>query len=74
MSQILKYIDQIGREQNRDVLYIEFDREIYSNYDYEQYEERNNLLKWLKDNDIPYENVPIMLVRMVGKVTEDSYI
>ena len=55
MSQILKYIDQIGREQNRDVLYIEFDREIYSNYDYEQYEERNNLLKWLKDNDIPYE-------------------
>ena len=54
MAQILKHIDQIGREKNRDVLYIEFDREIYSNYDYEQYEERNNLLKWLKDNDIPY--------------------
>jgi len=54
MAQIIKHIDQIGREQNRDVLYIEFDREIYSDYIYEQYEERNNLLKWLDDNDIPY--------------------
>ncbi len=55
MPQILKHIDKIAREKQRDVLFIEFDREIYPSYDYENYEERKKLLQWLDKNNIPYE-------------------
>ena len=55
MPQIVKHIDKIAREKQRDVLFIDFDREIYPSYDYENYEERNKLITWLEENDIPYQ-------------------
>ena len=55
MPKILKHIDKIAREKNRDVLFITFSKEIFPAYDYENYDERNNLLKWLKSNNIPYQ-------------------
>ena len=55
MPQILKHIDKIAREKQRDVLFIDFDREMYPSYDYKNYEERKKLLQWLDKNNIPYE-------------------
>ncbi len=55
MPKILKHIDQIGREKNRDVLYIEFDRKVFAGYRYQNYQNRAELIEWLKTNDIAYE-------------------
>jgi len=55
MPQILKHIDKIAREKNRDVIYINFIIDIFS--DYETFDERNKLLKWLEDNHIDYTKV-----------------
>ena len=54
MPMSLEHIDKIARDKQRDVLYIEFDREVYPSYDYETYIERQNLIKWLEENNIPY--------------------
>ncbi len=40
MPKTLKHIDKIAREKNRDVLFIQFDRKIFSNYDYKNYQKR----------------------------------
>jgi len=55
MSQLIEYIDKIAREKNRDVLFIRFDREIYPDYDYQDYSERTKLILWLEENEIPYK-------------------
>jgi len=64
MPQILKHIDKIAREKKRDVLYIVFneqkndndlDIEKYLSYDYKEDKTRQELLKWLDENNIPYE-------------------
>jgi len=54
MPQILKHIDKIAREKNRDVIFIDFNRKIFPSYKYSEYDERNKLLEWLKNNNIPY--------------------
>lgn len=50
MPMIIKHIDKIAREKQRDVLYIEFDDEI----DYTINPTRKEFLKWLEANEIPY--------------------
>jgi len=54
MPQILEHIDKIAREKNRDVIFINFNEDIFSNYDYSEDAERNKLIKWLDENKIPY--------------------
>lgn len=51
----LKSIDKIGREKNRDVLYIAFDEKVFPSNKYKDYENRADLLKWLDENNIGYE-------------------
>ena len=55
MARILKHIDQIGREKNRDVLFVQFDRKVFPKYDYKNYKNRAELLEWLDNNNISYE-------------------
>jgi len=55
MPLLLEHIDKIAREKKRDVIFINFDKEIFPSYDWENYDERNNLIKWLKKNEISYE-------------------
>lgn len=64
MPQILEHIDKIARDKQRDVIYIEFDRDIYPDYEYENYEERNNLIEWLKQHEISY--------RMCGPIASEN--
>ena len=54
MPVILKHIDKIAREKNRDVIFINFNKEVFPSYDYEDYKERNELLQWLDEKHIPY--------------------
>lgn len=64
MPQILKHIDQIGREKQRDVLYIVFNEpkkdedrwtDEYLSYKYKNDPVRNEFIQWLEENNIPYE-------------------
>ena len=55
MPRVLKHIDQIGREKNRDVLFVQFDKKVFPKYDYKNYNNRAELLTWLDDNNIAYE-------------------
>ena len=53
MPQLLQHIDAIAREKNRDVLFVHFE-------DYEENEQnpdsnRQDVLSWLEQNNIPYE-------------------
>ena len=54
MPMIIEHIDKIARDKKRDVIYIEFDRDVYPSYDYEEYTERINLIKWLEKNNTNY--------------------
>jgi len=54
MPQIVKNIDKIAREKNRDVIYISFSKDKFPSYEYEDYKERNELLMWLEKNNLPY--------------------
>lgn len=54
MPRILKHIDQIAREKNRDVLYVAFDNEIYDGYDYKEWVSRRQLVQWLENHQISY--------------------
>ncbi|WP_180107397.1 MULTISPECIES: hypothetical protein [unclassified Acinetobacter] len=54
MPRILKHIDQIAREKNRDVLFVAFDNEIYEGYDYEEWVSRTQLIQWLESHKISY--------------------
>ena len=55
MPQAIKHIDKIAREKNRDVIYIAFSKEIFPDYNYKEYKERNDLLQWLQENNIAFE-------------------
>lgn len=55
MPQVIEHIDKIAREKKRDVLYVSFDEEEFSSYDYDEYEIRDKIIRWLKRNDIGYE-------------------
>jgi hypothetical protein len=54
MPRILKHVDQIAREKNRDVLYVAFDNEIYDGYDYKEWVSRTQLILWLENYQIRY--------------------
>lgn len=55
MPQLIKHIDQIAREKNRDVLTVEFhDRASGFKLDYRQNESRKTILDWFIANDIPH--------------------
>lgn len=55
MPQLLKHIDQIAREKNRDVLTVEFhDRASGFKLDYRQNESRKIIIDWLVANDVPH--------------------
>jgi len=56
MPQILEHIDKIARDKNRDVIYINFNRENFPSFEYEEYAERNKLLEWLNSNNIVYRS------------------
>jgi len=55
MAIAIKHIDKIAREKQRDVLFVEFYKTVFSTRNYEKYEERTNLIKWLDENKIGYE-------------------
>ena len=54
MPQAIEHIDKIARDKNRDVIFINFSKEEFPSYEYAKYDERNKLIKWLKNNNIPY--------------------
>lgn len=55
MPQLIRHIDKIAREKQRDVLFVSFDKDEFPNYDYENYKIRNKIIKWLDKNNIPFE-------------------
>lgn len=55
MPQLIKYIDKIAREKQRDVLYVQFDRKVYSSDNYEKWKARTRFIHWLQQNRIAYE-------------------
>ena len=55
MGKILKSIDQIGREKQKTVYIIQFDKKVFKAYDYENYPNRKELLKYLDENKIAYD-------------------
>ncbi len=55
MPFLIKHIDQIAREKQRDVLYVDFDRELYPDYDYKNWQIRQDLINWLDEQDISYQ-------------------
>ena len=59
MPQILKTIDQIAREKQRDVLLVTFHKEGISlfndNFSYEECDERKVLIQWLDENRINFQ-------------------
>ena len=63
MPQLLKHIDRIAREKQRDVLYVQFHdpdwqweefSEFLSTFDYKESLPRKTVLEWLPANDIPF--------------------
>jgi hypothetical protein len=54
MAMTIEHIDKISRDKKRDVIFINFNKEVYPSYEYQEYEERNNLIKWLNENNINY--------------------
>ena len=59
----VKHIDKIARKKNRDVLYIAFNKpkkeddslQEYYAYEFENDPVRDEFIKWLDENNIPYE-------------------
>ena len=56
MAKLIKHIDKIAREVQRDVLYVEFSREVFPDYEWESYVGRNELIAWLEEQGIVYQH------------------
>ncbi|WP_312087514.1 hypothetical protein [Acinetobacter variabilis] len=54
MPQLLKHIDAIAREKDRDVLFVHFENYEHENADAESYHLRQNLMEWLKQRQINF--------------------
>ena len=61
MPLVIKHIDEIAREKQRDVLFVVFNEKKeydslmdYLSYDYENDPVRIDLMEWLEQNEIPY--------------------
>ena len=56
MPQILKHIDKIARDKQRDVLFVNFkDPNDEFSFEYENFQHRQDLLQWLDTHKIKYE-------------------
>lgn len=55
MAQVLKHIDKIAREKQRDVLFVCFEGDKFKDKEYEDYVERNDFIVFLEKNNIGYE-------------------
>lgn len=53
MPQLMQHIDAIAREKNRDVLFVHFEN--YEENEQNPDSNRQDVLSWLEQNDIPYE-------------------
>ena len=54
MPQMLEHIDKIARDKKEDVIFINFNKEIFPSYDWEKYDKRQELIQWLDNNKISY--------------------
>lgn len=55
MPILIKSIDQIARQKQRDVLFIRFDTHFIEDFDYKKWTFRQNLIHWLMAENIPFE-------------------
>lgn len=59
MPRILKMIDKISREKQRDVLFVTFHKEdiniFKDDFDYEKCDKRKRFIQWLDENHIKFE-------------------
>ncbi|MFQ1043029.1 hypothetical protein [Acinetobacter sp. NIOH-H-8] len=69
MPQLLKHIDAIAREKDRDVLFVHFENYDHENADAESYHLRQNLMEWLKQRQINF--APCMGIEQPGVI--ESY-
>lgn len=81
MPRILEHIDKIARVKQRDVLFIKFndfkDLDFIKDqkYDYKKDQTRTDLVAWLDENEIPYEECfPIASENMMGSYQGQLYI
>lgn len=54
MPALLQHIDQIARQKQRGVLFVQFDRDIFPEADYTHWQVRQDLISWLEQQHIPY--------------------
>lgn len=54
MPQLLKHIDKIAREQQRDVLFLKFEDDLYPERDYHTWQTRIDVIAWLEQNAMGY--------------------
>ena len=54
MGMIVKHIDKIAREKQRDVIYIDFFENLGFDYDYEHYPTRVAFMQWMDEHEIKY--------------------
>ena len=52
MPQIIQHIDKISRDKGRDVLYVTFDNNIFSDYNWETWQARKEVIEWFEDNNV----------------------
>ena len=69
MPQLLKHIDAIAREKDRDVLFVHFENYEHENADAESYHLRQNLMEWLEQRQINF--APCMGIEQPGVI--ESY-
>ena len=55
MPMIIQHIDAIAREKGSDVLCVSFVEMTIENHNYKELSERNELINWLNDNNIPFD-------------------
>lgn len=54
MPQHIQYIDKICREKQRDVLYLTFDKQVFSNPNWSSWQSRKDIIDWLEQNHISH--------------------
>ena len=54
MPVLLKSIDKIAREKQRDVLFIRFDYNFVEDFNYKDWPFRQHMITWLKEENIPF--------------------
>ena len=52
MPYLIKHIDQIAREKNRDVLFIVFDRDVFDDGNHDEWPARKDVISWFESHNI----------------------